>query len=79
MDVDHLTGSPTLEVEIEHKNTEDTTWTTAGTFTAITGVGVQAQDVTGLKEQIRLKFYYSAGSAGDFVHLVVAAPAWRPY
>ena len=79
LDVTHLVGTVTFVVDIEHKNLEDTTWASAGTFTAITATGVQVKDLTGLKEEIRIKFAFSAGSAGDFVHVIVAAPAWRPY
>ncbi|MHC4957084.1 MAG: hypothetical protein ACYTGN_01820 [Planctomycetota bacterium] len=79
LDVTHLTASPTLVVTIEHKNADDTTWATAATFTSITAVGVATKDATSLKEQIRIAFNYTAGSAGDFVHVVVAAPAWRTY
>ena len=73
-DVTHVEGSPSLSIVVEHKNSEDTSWTTAGTFTAITGTGLATKDVTGLKEEIRLKYEYGSGSAGDFVHLVVPAP-----
>ena len=79
VDVTHKEGSPTFVVAVEHKNAEDTSWTTAGTFTAITATGLATKDVTGLKEELRLQYLFTGGSAGDFVHLVVPAPQWRPY
>ncbi len=79
LDVTHMSGSPTLSVAVQHKNADETTWGAAGSFAAISGTGVATKDITGLKEEIRLNFTFTAGSAGNFVHIVVAAPAWRPY
>ena len=79
VDVTHVSGSIALMVTIEHKNADDTTWATATTLASIGSTGVATVDATSLKEEIRLAFHYTAGSAGDFVHLVVAAPAWRTY
>jgi len=75
----HLTGNPTLEVNDEHRNDEDTRWSTAGTFSNITTKTVTTRDVSTIKEIVRLSFEYSAGVAGDFFHVIVPAPAWRPY
>jgi len=79
VNVTHVGGTPDLDIAVEHKNAEDTTWSSAGTFTTISTVGVASKDLSGLKEQLRLKFTYSAGSLGNFTHVIVAAPAWRPY
>ena len=74
-----VNGSPTLVILVEHKNEDDTTWATAATFGSITGTGVSTLDGTGLKEELRFKYAFSGGSSGNFVHLVVSPPAWRPY
>jgi hypothetical protein len=79
MDVTHKSGSPTMVVTVEHKNVDETSWSTAGTFSSVTSTGVATLDVTSLKEEIRIAFTFSAGSAGDFYHVVVSAPAWRAY
>jgi len=71
-------GSPALSIDIEHKNTEDTTWTSAGTFASISTLNLFSQDITGLKEEIRIKFTMT-GTDGDAFNLIVPAPAWRPY
>ena len=71
-------GSPSLAISVETKNTEDTTWGVAGSFTAITALGVAPKDVSGLKEEVRLKFTMS-GTDGDAFNMLVPAPAWRPY
>jgi len=79
LDVTHVGGTPSLDVDVEHKNADDTSFTSVGAFTTITTVGVKTKDLSSLKEQIRFKYTYSAGSLGDFMHVIVAAPAWRPY
>jgi len=74
-----LVGSPTLTVTVEHKNIEDTSWTTAGTFSAITTVSVAKLDVSSLKEQIRFGYAITATNAWEGVLMNVLAPTWRPY
>ena len=71
-------GSPSLAIDVEHKNTEDTSWTSAGTFTSVTTIGVFSQDISGLKEEIRIKFTMT-GTDGDAFNVLFPAPAWRPY
>lgn len=74
----HRRGAATLGVEIQHKNLSDVSWGTAASFTGITATGVFSKDASSLKEEVRLAFTYSGGAAGDFTHVVIAAPAWRP-
>ena len=79
LETTHKMGtSPSLAVSIEHKNEDDTTWAAAGAFTAITATGVSTKDISGLKEECRFVFT-PTGTDGDAFHVVVAAPAWRPY
>lgn len=81
VDVTHIAAasSLTLSIKVEHKNEDDTSWTAAGTFTGISSKGVNVLDVSDLKEDVRLSFTFSAGAEGDFVHVVIGPPAWRPY
>jgi hypothetical protein len=79
LDVTHKKGSPTMVVTVEDKNEADPSWGTAGTFSNITATGVATLDVATLSELVRFAFTFSAGSAGDFFHVIVPAPAWRPY
>lgn len=72
-------GSATLEIEVEHKNLDDTSWGLLDSIASATAIGIETKDSSSIKEEIRFKFYYSAGSAGDFAHVVVSQPAWRPY
>ena len=79
LEVTHKMGtSPSLAVSIEHKNEDDTSWAAAGAFTAITALGVASKDISGLKEEVRFNFT-PTGTDGDAFHVVVTAPAWRPY
>ena len=79
LEVTHKMGSsPSLAVSLEHKNEDDTTWTSAGAFTAITALGVASKDISGLKEELRFNFT-PTGTDGEAFHVVVAEPAWRPY
>jgi hypothetical protein len=74
-------ASVQLNVAVEHKNAEDTTWTTWGSFAAITSTGVKTLAVSGAKEMIRFKFSISAGSSPevyDTFYINVLAPVWRP-
>ena len=79
IEVTHKWGtSPSLAVTIEHKNADETTWTTAASFSAITATGVATQDISGLKEELRIS-YLPTGNDGEAFHVLVAEPAWRPY
>lgn len=79
IDISIFSGTQTFVVTVEHRNEDDTGFTTAGVFSNITGTGVATKDITGLKEVIRFKFNFTSGSAGDFLYAVVPAPAFRPY
>ena len=78
LEVTHISGSPSLAVDVEHKNEDDTTWSSAGAFSAITATGLATKDISGLKEELRIKFL-PTGTDGEAFHVIVPAPAWRPY
>jgi hypothetical protein len=71
-------GTPTLVFEVEHKNPEDTSWSSAGSV-SISATGVTTLEVSTLKEEMRLKFTFSGGVAGNFVQILVPAPMWFPF
>jgi hypothetical protein len=81
VEVTNVVSSPNVTVTVEHRNEDDTTFSTAGTFsTTITLVDLFNEDVTDLKEIIRLKFAFDVGdAAGAGIHFLIPAPAWRPY
>src|SRR5262245_6090346 len=70
------TTSGTLNIDIEHRNNIDDTWTTAASFSAITSTGVYTQVATTLKELVRLKFSQTTGSADAFMRVAILAPVW---
>ena len=67
-------------VTVEHKNRSDTTWGTAGTFSGISGVGLQTKDISGFKEQVRLMMHWDTGTThGDYLLLEAINYSWRMY
>lgn len=75
-----LVGSPTsLTVTVEHKNIEDTTFASAGSFSSITSAGTATLDLSGLKEQLRFALTVAATNSWEGFYMLIAAPAWRPY
>jgi hypothetical protein len=80
IDVFKLFGtSVTLECLVEHKNHEDTSYTTAGTFSSMNSETLWKLDVSGLKEQIRLVITVGGTVATNTVFANVLPPMWRPY
>lgn len=67
-----------LTVTIEHKNAEDTTWTTLTTMSSLTS-GVKTQAASAIKEMLRMSFAVGGATAGDSVYANVLAPSRRPY
>ena len=78
VEVTHRNGTPTLVFAVEHKNAEDTSWSSAGS-TSVAASGVATLDVSALKEELRIKFTFSSGNAGDFVNVLIPAPMWLPF
>jgi len=80
LNVTHEGGTPEMVIAVQHKNADETEagWTTLGSFSTITATGVKTKDLEGFKEQVRFSITFSAGSLGEFFHVVFAAPAWRP-
>jgi len=75
-----LVGSPTdLVALVEHKNMEDTAFSTAGTFATISSVTVATLSVSTIKEQVRFSFAPTATNSWEGFYILLPAPAWRPY
>jgi hypothetical protein len=79
-EVTQVAGSLTLTLRVDHKNSDESTWAAAGTFSSISAEGVYTQDITGIKEQVRIAATLSGGSQGDFVELIFRSEgiSWRP-
>jgi hypothetical protein len=71
-------GSTSLTVVIEHKNEEDTSWTTLTTLSTMTS-GVNTQTASAIKEQLRYAITVNGANAWQTVYANILAPAWRPY
>lgn len=59
-------GSPSLSCDIETRNNNESSWTVAGSFTAITaasaGTPAEKDISSGLRELVRLKLTMTAGT-----------------
>jgi len=65
-----------LLLEVEHKNSEDTSFTTLIGFASITAVGVYTQDGSGIKGRAQ----YTLRRASRRMHIASFALApWRVY
>jgi hypothetical protein len=71
-------GACTLVMEVEHRNIEDSSWSSVGNV-SVNALGAVTLDLSGLKEEIRFKFTFSAGALGNFVQIFLPAPMWLPF
>jgi hypothetical protein len=78
VDILKLTAT-SLAIAIEHKNIEDTGWTSLGSFASITSTGVKTVTQTGIMELVRFVYTITASNDYDGVHLNMLAPAWAEY
>ncbi len=74
-----MLGAPSLSIGVEHKNIEDTAWTTLGTFSAITSTGNYTKDLSTCKELVRFAYTTTAASGWEGFLVNMTSPAWRPY
>ncbi len=65
-----------LSIAIEHRDHDELSWTSAGTFTLSDPLvpGIYTKQVGPVKEMLRLKF---TQSSGDWMRLLVYPPAWQ--
>ena len=73
-----LISGAALDIAVQYRNAEDTTWTTYGSAISASTVGVHTLEVTGIKEEVRLRFSVQGSAATDTVYANVLAPQWRP-
>jgi hypothetical protein len=81
IDVMHVPacGAP-LRIDIQHKNLEDTTWTSLAPFASIMSTGARSHSIAGCKEVLRLRLATSGSGTqdGDAYVLKFLPPTWRP-
>ena len=56
-----VSGGCQVNVDVEHKNLDDTTWTTAGSFSAISSASLSTLTVDEPKEEVRLRVLLTMG------------------
>ena len=74
-----LGTSFTLDIDVEHKNAEDTAFTTLGSFAQFSTADLKTLSATAIKEQVRFKYVVGGSQAYSSVHFNMLAPAWKPY
>lgn len=81
IDVSHVTASPTATFQLQHRNSEDTSFSdVSGASQQFTSADLRNIEGTALKEILRIKLTFDAGdNAGAGVHFLMQAPTWRPY
>ena len=75
----HVHHSATLSVSLEHKNVEDTSYSTLTTLADITTTGVTVASASGIKEELRWKATITTADAEDAAVIIPYEPVWRPY
>jgi hypothetical protein len=73
-----MTGA-SLDVAVQYKTIDETSWTTFGSVISASAMGVHTLEVTGLREEVRLRFSVGGSNPTDTVYANVLAPQWRPY
>ena len=74
-----LSSASSVDIEIQHKNTEDVSFAVLGAIPTLSAAGTDFVNLTGIKEQVRFKYTVNGTTTQDGVHVNVLAPAWRPY
>lgn len=62
---------------VEHREQADAEWSGAGALSAL-APAESALRVSGLKEELRLKFTVVGGAAGDVAQVHMPPPTWLP-
>ena len=74
--VTHISGA--MKAEVQHRNSEDTSWVTLSSFTnPIGAAGQYSVNASGVKEILRYVFFPTTTNAK--IHVYIQEPSWRPY
>lgn len=79
LEVYALVSGASLSMHVEHRNVEDTSWTLYGVPISASTVGVHTLEMSGIREEVRLRFSVGGTNPTDTVYANVLAPQWRPY
>lgn len=75
----HISGSGTLTVTIQTRNSDETTWTDLVVSSAISTVTFTQLNASGMEEIARIKFEVGGAGATSAVGFIMPAPIWYPY
>ncbi len=70
-------SSPTLDCDIQHRNSIDDTWTTAASFTQMTATGTSTKSASNLLQLVRLRFKCGGSAYDAWARFFVLAPVWE--
>lgn len=80
VNVEQIAGTTvSFDIDVEHKNADDTAFTTLVSFSNMVAAGLNSIDASGIKEQVRFKYVVNGSAATAAVHFLMMAPSWRPY
>ena len=78
--LEFVSAGTALVVAVETKNSDETSWSTVGTFAGITAAGTYSKDMSGFKQSVRMLLHFATGSAqGDTARIGAIHFSWRPY
>ena len=78
--IQNITGGGEVEITIEHKNANATSWNVLTSVGPCATTGPWQCSGSAIEEQLRIKYDLSGSAAvGDGIHVLALAPTWRPY
>jgi hypothetical protein len=80
IEVFQLAGaSVAMACDVEHKNADDTSFTTLVSFASLVAATTYNAGAGGIKEQLRFKYTVSGAASTCGISFNVLAPQWKPY
>jgi len=72
-------STPSFTIDVEHKNSDDVSWSNLATIGPVATPGLYDTGASGIKEQLRFKYTVGGANPYSAVHFNMLAPTWRPY
>ena len=69
VNIRNIESSASVNITVQHRNRDDTSWTSAGTFSEETTTGIKTASVGSLKELVRLSISIGGTNAYGFAHI----------
>ena len=74
--LDGALNATKCDIDVEHRNLHEDTWTVAGSFTQLSSTGVASLDLGDLRQLVRLSVEAS-GDDGGRARILVLPPSWK--